>query len=59
MTAGTAIETVSGEVDIEDLIPEQQSVITLTHGGYIKRQPVEVYRTAPRRPGHFRRGPQG
>ena len=44
----TAIETVSGEVDIEDLIPEQQSVITLTHGGYIKRQPVEVYRTQRR-----------
>ena len=44
----TAIETVSGEVDIEDLIPEQQSVITLTHGGYIKRQPMEVYRTQRR-----------
>lgn len=44
----TAIKTVSGEVDIEDLIPEQQSVITLTHGGYIKRQPVEVYRTQRR-----------
>ena len=35
-------------MDIEDLIPEQQSVITLTHGGYIKRQPVEVYRTQRR-----------
>ena len=44
----TAIETVSGEVDIEDLIPEQLSVITLTHGGYIKRQPIEVYRTQRR-----------
>ena len=44
----TAIEAISGEVDIEDLIPEQQSVITLTHGGYIKRQPVEVYRTQRR-----------
>ena len=44
----TAIETVSGEVDIEDLIPEQLSVITLTHGGYIKRQPMEVYRTQRR-----------
>lgn len=44
----TDIETISGEVDIEDLIPEQQSVITLTHGGYIKRQPVEVYRTQRR-----------
>lgn len=56
----TAIETVSGEVDIEDLIPEQQSVITLTHGGYIKRQPVEVYRTQRRGGrGISGRGPQG
>ena len=49
----TAIEAISGEVDIEDLIPEQQSVITLTHGGYIKRQPVEVYRTQRRKDEDF------
>ncbi len=39
----TSIEPVSGEVDIEDLIPEEESVITYTHMGYIKRQPVDVY----------------
>ena len=33
----TSIETVSGEVDIEDLIPEETCVFTLTHEGYIKR----------------------
>ncbi len=39
----TAIEPVSGEVDIEDLIPEEDCVVTFTSMGYIKRQPVEVY----------------
>ncbi len=39
----TAIEPVSGEVDIEDLIPEEDCVVTYTNIGYIKRQPVEVY----------------
>lgn len=39
----TAIEPVSGEVDIEDLIPEEDCVVTFTNMGYIKRQPVEVY----------------
>lgn len=39
----TSIEPVSGEVDIEDLIPEEDCVVTFTNIGYIKRQPVEVY----------------
>lgn len=39
----TAIEPVSGEVDIEDLIPEEECVVTFTKMGYIKRQPAEVY----------------
>ena len=39
----TSIEQVSGEVDIEDLIPVEESVITYTNLGYVKRQPVEVY----------------
>jgi DNA gyrase subunit A len=39
----TAIEAVSGEVDIEDLIPVEESVLTYTNMGYIKRQAVEVY----------------
>lgn len=39
----TEIAQVSGEVDIEDLIPEEQCVYTLTKFGYIKRQPTEAY----------------
>ena len=39
----TAIMPVSGEVDIEDLIPVQECVITYTNIGYIKRQLTEVY----------------
>ena len=39
----TSIEPVSGEVDIEDLIPEEDCVVTFTNMGYIKRQPAEVY----------------
>ena len=39
----TSIEPVSGEVDIEDLIPEEDCVVTYTNIGYIKRQPVEIY----------------
>ena len=39
----TEISAVSGEVDIEDLIPEEMSVITRTKGGYIKRLPTDTY----------------
>jgi len=39
----TSIEAVSGEVDIEDLIPVEESVLTFTNLGYIKRQNIEVY----------------
>ena len=39
----TKIEPVSGEVDIEDLIPEEDCVVTYTNIGYVKRQPVELY----------------
>lgn len=44
----TEIQMVSGEVDIEDLIPVEDCVITLTHYGYIKRQSLDVYRTQRR-----------
>ena len=39
----TEIAAVSGEVDIEDLIPQEQCVYTLTTFGYIKRIPASVY----------------
>ncbi|WP_367924582.1 DNA gyrase subunit A [uncultured Ruthenibacterium sp.] len=44
----TEIAHVSGEVDIEDLIPEEQCVFTLTHAGYIKRQPADTYQAQRR-----------
>lgn len=44
----TEIVTVSGEVDIEDLIPVEDCVITLTHFGYVKRQPMDLYKTQRR-----------
>lgn len=44
----TEIAMVSGEVDIEDLIPVEDCVITLTHFGYIKRMPMDTYRTQRR-----------
>lgn len=44
----TEIMTVSGEVDIEDLIPREDCVITLTHFGYIKRQPSDNYKSQKR-----------
>lgn len=40
----TSIEMVSGEVDIEDLIPVEECVLTLTNFGYVKRQKVDTYR---------------
>lgn len=39
----TEIASVSGEVDVEDLIPEEQCMYTLTTFGYIKRMPTSEY----------------
>lgn len=44
----TEILAVSGEVDIEDLIPKEECVLTLTNFGYVKRQKVDTYRTQKR-----------
>ena len=44
----TEIAAISGEVDIEDLIPEEECVLTLTNFGYIKRQKADTYRTQRR-----------
>ncbi len=44
----TEICNVSGEVDIEDLIPEEESVYTLTSKGYLKRMPADTYRSQRR-----------
>ena len=44
----TDISAVSGEVDIEDLIPVEECVLTLTRLGYIKRQAADMYKTQRR-----------
>ena len=44
----TEIAHVSGEVDIEDLIPVEDCVFTLTHAGYIKRLPKDTYQAQKR-----------
>lgn len=47
---GRRTQIVEGEVgiDIEDLIPQQEVVVTITKDGYIKRIPTETYRTQHR-----------
>lgn len=44
----TKIVAAEGEIDIEDLVKEEQTVITLTHFGYIKRLPIDTYRSQKR-----------
>jgi DNA gyrase subunit A len=43
-------EIVDGDADVEDedLIPREDMVITVTHGGYVKRTPLAIYRTQHR-----------
>jgi DNA gyrase subunit A len=51
----TSIEDLEFEADIEDLIQREDMVVTLSHGGYIKRVPLSTYR-AQRRGGKGRAG---
>ncbi len=44
----TSIANVTGEVDIEDLIPVEDCVVTYTDIGYIKRQPISDYKAQRR-----------
>ena len=44
----TEIENISGEMDIEDLIPVEDCVVTYTNFGYIKRVPLSVYKSQKR-----------
>lgn len=44
----TEILSVSGEVDIEDLIPQEDCVLTLTQFGYVKRLSIDTYKTQKR-----------
>jgi DNA gyrase subunit A len=40
----TAIEFAGGDVSIEDMIPDSEVVITISHAGYIKRTPLTEYK---------------
>lgn len=44
----SSIEYSGGEMNIEDLIPDEQVVITISHAGYIKRTPLSEYKTQNR-----------
>ena len=44
----TKIVASEGDIDVEDLIKEEQSVIALTHFGYIKRMPIDTYKSQKR-----------
>lgn len=44
----TKIVAAEGEIDLEDLIKEEQTVIALTHFGYIKRMPIDTYKSQRR-----------
>lgn len=44
----TGIEPVPDDIDIEDLIAEEDNVITITHHGYVKRLPVDTYKSQKR-----------
>ncbi len=44
----TEIQDIEDEIDIEDLIEEEQCVFTISNQGYIKRMPVDTYRTQGR-----------
>ena len=44
----TKIVAAEGEINIEDLIKDEQTVIALTHLGYIKRMPIDTYKSQRR-----------
>ncbi len=44
----TKIVAAEGEIDLDDLIKEEQTVVALTHFGYIKRVPIDTYRSQKR-----------
>ena len=44
----TKIVKAEGELEDEDLIDDENSIITLTHFGYIKREPVDTYKSQRR-----------
>src|SRR5215813_5733830 len=47
-TRRTEIVEAEEEIDVEDLIAEEDMVVTKSHGGYIKRQPISLYQSQRR-----------
>jgi DNA gyrase subunit A len=44
----TEISDAGGQVNLEDLIPEEDVVVSISHAGYIKRMPIATFRTQHR-----------
>ena len=44
----TQIDYAGGDLSIEDMIPDEQVIITISHAGYVKRTPLAEYRTQSR-----------
>lgn len=44
----TAIEADVGDFSVEDLIPDEEMIVTISHEGYIKRTPLDQYRSQGR-----------
>lgn len=44
----TDIDHAGGDLSIEDMIPDEQVIITISHAGYVKRTPLAEYRTQSR-----------
>ena len=44
----SVIDYAGGDVSMEDMIPDEQVVITISHAGYIKRTPLTEYKTQSR-----------
>src|SRR4029453_11708937 len=44
----TEIVSAEAEIQVEDLIQEEDMVVTISHGGYVKRTPVSTYRAQKR-----------
>jgi DNA gyrase/topoisomerase IV subunit A len=50
----TPFSEAEGDIDDEALIPREEMVVTVTHGGYVKRTPLNAYRSQHRGLSRFR-----
>ncbi len=52
----TEIMDIDSDIDVEDMIAPEEMVVTVTHGGYVKRSPKNLYRAQKRRRPRDHRG---